>query len=346
MASATGLEIVAAAVKAASWGSAVQCGAESGILILPPSLKKERAGLVDDSLGLYFPAEADQGGVSVAGEIPAYLRYDGLDLLVALAMGATAGAPAQQGGTAAHAQTFSLAGDNDGLFATFAVKNSVNVEECPSLKVAGFTIKGQVGRPLEMAFNSIAYDKVVDSAVNTPAAFDDVTYFETSNRVLMSQGVLRMNDRGGGALGPGDEIYPSSFELTFKRDLAGVHGAGGGADRIDEPTNSGLPEVSLKLEFPRYTGSAHFTDWDAGAAKKLEMTFTGAVIEGAYARQFKLSLPNLAYSGVDLPMERGRLRHPVEFRCLASDSAPAGMAGITAPFQVDVVNRRSTDVLA
>ncbi|GAB4389045.1 MAG: hypothetical protein Kow0025_12020 [Thermodesulfovibrionales bacterium] len=345
MPSATGFEIVAAAAKAAEWGTAVPCGAGSGILILPPSLRKRRAGLTDDSLGLYFPAEADPGEVTVAGEIPAYLRYDGLDLLIALAMGATAGAPARQGGTAAYAQTFSLAGDNDGLFATFAVRNSVNVEEYPSVKLAGFTIKGQVGRPVEISFSAIAFDKVVDSAVNTPAAMDGATYFETSNRVLMGQCAMRMNDRQAGALGPGDEIYPSSFELSFKRDLSGLYGAGGGPDRVDEPTNAGPPEASLKLVFPRYTGSGLFSDWDAGAAKKLDITFTGAAIEGAYSRLFRLAFPNLSLADVDLPMERGRLRHPVEFRCLASASPPAGMEGVTAPFQIDVVNRRDTDVL-
>jgi hypothetical protein len=345
MTKATATEIKAAARKASAWGTAAACGAGDGILILPPSIRKKRPGLVDDSLGLYFPMEREPGAVSTEGDIPAYLRYDGLDLFVALAMGATGGTPARQGLTAAYAQDFLLARQLDGLFATFALNNYVNVEECPSVKVTGFTIKGEVGRPLQITFHCLANDKTTDSGVNTLATFQDVTYFETANRVLMSQGVFRMNARSGAALGAGDEIYPSSFELAFKRTMEGTCAAGS-PDMIDEPINSGMPEVSLKLQFPRYSTNAYFVDWDSDEAKKLDMTFTGAELESPFARLFKVEFPHLRFSSVDLPMERGILKHPVEFACLACESAPAGMDGITEPFRVGVVNRQSSDVLA
>jgi|Deesub1362A_J573_1020465.scaffolds.fasta_scaffold00740_17 hypothetical protein len=348
MAKAIGVEIKAAFKKASVWGEAVACGANDGILILPPSLKKDRPNQVDDSLGLYFPEDSDPGEIKVEGDIPAYLRYDSLDLLIALAMGATGGAPVQPDSVNApntYQQTFTLADNLDGLFGTFALNNNVNIDEYPSVKVAGFTLKGEVGKPLEITFHCIAIDRITNSSVNTLTSFSNVTYFETSNRVLMSQGVIRMNNQSDAALGIGDEIYPSSFELTFKRNMQGVYGVASGFDKIDEPTNAGQPEVTLKLEFPRYTSDAHFTGWDANTAKKLDMTFTGALIEDTYHRTFRIEFPNLKYANVNLPIEQGILKHPVEFDCLACDTAPSGMTA-TKPFLIEVINRQSADVLA
>src|SRR3990172_10621108 len=96
---ASGIELKMAAKKAATWGTAVACGANNGILILPYNLKKDRASLVDDSLGLYYPKESINGEIKCAGSIPAYLRYDSLDLLIAMVTGSTGGAPVQQGAT-------------------------------------------------------------------------------------------------------------------------------------------------------------------------------------------------------------------------------------------------------
>ncbi|GAB4486017.1 MAG: hypothetical protein OHK006_13200 [Thermodesulfovibrionales bacterium] len=345
MASATGSEIKAAVKKASAWGTAVAVGANNGLLIRPSNIKKDRPSEIDDSLGLYFPKDSDIGEIKAEGSVEAWLRYDSLDLMIALAMGATGGAPTQQGATPAYAQKFTLANTLDGLFATFCINNQINIDECPSLKVTGFTIKGEVGKALSITFDVVAIDKITGSVTNTLVTFANVTYFETANRVLYSQGVIRMNAQSGGALGSGDTIYPRSFELSFKRKMSGVYGAGS-FDKIDEPTNDGLPEVKLKLEFPRYTSAGYFTDWDANAAKKLDMTFTGGLIASTYYRTFKISLPNLKFAGVDLPIEQGILKHPVEFNCLACDAAPTGMSGITLPFQIDVINRQSTNVLA
>lgn len=341
-----GVELRVAAKKASAWGTAVACGVQDGVVILPHTLLKKREPLTDDSLGNYFPEASDEGEVTVQGDLPAYLRYDGLDLLVALAMGQTGGAPVQQDTTAAYAQSFKLSESTDGLFACFALDNQVNVDEYTSVKVTGFTIRGEVGKPLGITFHALADDRLTGSAVNTQATFANVTDFESANRVLMGQGVIRMNAQDGAALGAGDEIYPSAFELTFKRKMRGVHGASSGGDTIDEPTNDGTPAISLKLEFPRYSASTYFEDWDSGNLKKLDMLFTGAEIESPYSREFRLLFPNLKISSAELPVERGILRHPLEFICLSCDTAPSGMSGVTKPFQLDVINRRSADVLA
>jgi Phage tail tube protein len=346
MGKAIGVEIKAAVKKASAWGTAVECGAGDGILILPHSIKKDRPNMTDDSLGLYFPQAADSGEIKVEGSLPMYLRYDSIDLLIAMAMGATGGAPAQQGATTAYAQTFTLADSLDDLFVTFCVNNNINIDEFTTMKVTGMTIKGEVGKALQVSFDVIAIDKETGSAVNTSVTFANVTIGESGNRVLFGDGVFRLNAQDGAALGAGDKVYPSDFELALKRNMAGVYGVSSGSDYIDEPTNNGQPAVTLKLDFPRYTAATYFTDWDAGTNKKMDMTFTGGLIEGAYYRTFTITLPNLKIANVDAPVNQGIIKHPLEFVCLGCSAAPTGMTGITLPFQVDVINQETADVLA
>ncbi len=260
--SAAGVNVKAAVALASAWGTAVACGANNGVLIKPHTLKRSRQSLIDDSLGLYFPQNAVNAQVKCEGDIPAYLRYDGLDLLIALAMGPLAAAPVQQGATTAYAQTFTLANTLDSYFATFIVDNQVNIDEFTTVKITGFKITGEVGKPLDIAFHAIAIDRITNSAVNTLATFNNVTYFETSNRVLMGQGVFRMNNASDVALGSSNIIYPNKFELEFKRKMAGRYGTGTSMDNIDEPSNDGLPDITLKLEFPRYQAATYFNDWD------------------------------------------------------------------------------------
>jgi hypothetical protein len=410
MSKAVGTEIKAAVRKASVWGTAKACGANHGLLILPSNIKKDRASIPDDSLGNYWPPDSDIGEIKAEGDIQAYGRYDGLDALIAMAMGtsaiaytapsvsgtATGGSTSTlvdsgkawtpdayigkyvkiTGGTgigqvrritdndattltidtadgnwtapdatstyeifnAYATHTYDLADSLDALFLTFCIYNQINVEEAASLKPTGFTIKGEVGKPLDITFNCIAIDKITNSEVNTSVTFANVTFRETANRVLYSQGVIRMNAQDGADFGDGDKIYPKSFELSFKRKMAGMYGVGGAFDKIDEPTNDGQPEVKLKLEFPRYTAATYFTDWDADNAKKLDITFTGAG-----SRSFKLQFPNLKFASVDLPIEAGILKHPVEFNCLSCAVAPTGMTGVTKPFRATLVNTYGGD---
>lgn len=345
MAKAIGVESKAAIKKASDWGVAVACGANDGILILPPGIKRDRDNHPDNSLGLYFAKSADLGAIKCEGDLPMYMRYDGLDLLMALLMGSTGGAPEQQGETSAYLQSLILADNNDGLFATLAINKNVNIDEFPGLKIAGFTFKGETGKPCELVLHALADDKVVDSSVNTSGTFASVTFFETANRVLFSQLVARMNAQAGDALGSGDVVAPNSFELVCKRNMEGVHAAGQ-ADKIDEPTNAGPPEVTLKLAFPRFTATTYITELDAKNHKKMDLVFTGTEIATPYNRKLTVSFPNLMLTNAEDALEEGIVKHPLEFVCLAVDSAPTGMSGITKPFQVEIINRQTADVLA
>ena len=173
-----GVEIKAAIKKAATWGTALPCGANDGILILPASIKKDTSADVDDSLGLYFPQDGDLGAIKAEGDLPLYLRYDACDQLLALVMG-IAGAPTQQETTTAYAYTIKPKPDIDGLFATYAQHMKNYIMEIPSSKIAGFTLKGEAGKALTLTLKTIAINKAYDSLVNTVTTFNNVTYRET-----------------------------------------------------------------------------------------------------------------------------------------------------------------------
>lgn len=350
MSGVAGIELRYALKKATAWGTAVACGAGDGFLALPAGIRRDAAVDVDDSLGLFWSQDGTPGAVKVEGDLPLYLRYDGCDLLLALFMG-VAGVPSVPGGgTNSRDYVYDLAENTDGLFASFARHYKSYVSEVPGLKVAGLTLKGEQGKPLQLVAKCIG-DNVALDGTNTTTTFADVTIAETRHRIQFAQGLFRMNDQSDIALAAGDKIGPSSFELTATRKLAGTYGSytTGGAnsqDLIDEPVNDGVPEVTLNLQFPRHTGKTRLVDLGSDVRKKADITFTGAIIEGAIPRLFKLEFPHLQMKSVDVVDEQGIIKEPVEFIVHGADTAPAGMTGITTPFRISGTNQRATDPLA
>jgi hypothetical protein len=351
MSGVAGVEIKAAIKKASAWGTAVACGANNGILILPRSIKKDASVDVDNSLGNFWAKDGTLGPIKVEGALPAYLRYDSLDVLIAEFMG-IAGAPAQQGGTTAYAFLYRLDTDTDGYFATLAVNMKNYIEEHPSAKICGMIIKGEVGKPLQITFDIMSINKVYDSVVNTLVTYNNVTYFEQANRVRFSEGVFRMNDASAGALGAGNAIYPSSFEFSAKRKLKGEYdgqykytNGSNVQDMIDEPQNDGAPEFTLKLDFPRHTSTTYLAALGADTRKKMDITFTGGLIASTYYRKFMLSFPHLQLKNDDPADAEGAIKEPLEFNCYGATAAPTGMS-YTEPFWISGINRLTTDPLA
>lgn len=349
-----GIEKKIAVKKAATWGTAVACGAGDGVLYIPQGGIKKSAGfLLDDSAGLVYPKDGNLGGISAAGPLPFYLRYDSLDLLIAMFMG-TAGAPTQQGGSAAYAYSYVFADNIDGKFVTIAEHMKNFIFEHPTAKVVGITLKGERGKALEITFDVISINKVSDSSVNTTTTFNNVTFTEVANRVLFSQGVIRMNAQSGGALAsPTDVIKPTSFELSCKRNLKGeftgsnVYTSGSNSqDLIDEPVYDGQPEFSLKLTFPRLSATTYLSILNGDTRQKMDMTFTGGLIASTYYRTFKIEFPHLQLKNDDPADEKGAIKEPLEFTCHGASSAPTGMTGITQPLKISGINQRTTDPLA
>lgn len=343
MSTATGTEILAGFKKASAWGTAVSVGALNGLLLLSDSTKKTQPALPDESAGQAFTKVADRGNISVSGSPTAYLRYDGLLDLLALLFG-TAGNPAQQGGTAAYKHVLQLAANTDGKFATYVRDLVTEKQEAPSVKILGVTISGEMGREVMLAIDWVCDDLVIPAAVNTSLA--SLTYRESGNRVLMSQSVFRINAASAGALAsPTDVIKPASFSLEIRRALAGDY-LSGGANKIDEPVNDGLPKITLSLRFPKYSASTWTAALAADTRQKLDLTFTGAQISGAYYRALTFIFPHLQLDDTETPLAGpGKIANPVSFIAHTASAAPTGMS-YTLPVTLEAICTQTTDPLA
>ena len=345
---ATGREAKAAFKKAATWGTAVAVSAEDLFLFTSEKITRSIENLPDDSAGRPFTADRDPGLVTCAGDLSAYLRYQGLEVLLAMAMG-QAGTPSLEGeSSSAYRHQLRLAADTDGLFGTLAVYKGVSVHEYPSCKVDGFTISGEAGQPLNITFNLICDDLNLNTTegTNTAAAMAALTLPAPGNRILFRQGTFLLNDATAAALSDNDRIHPSRFSLTFKRGLEGDYLAGGN-DRIAEPIGAGFPEVSLELEFPTYTSDTYLHDLGSDTRKKMKISFQGQEIETGYPYRLEIMIPHLVITNAEAAVDKaGKIAHPISALCLATTSERPGMSDITAPFAIDLVNTRSTDPLA
>jgi len=398
-------------IAAYPWGTAIPVGARDQILHRPLGFKKSRPFEVDNSLGTGgFATTGDLGAITASGDWQGYLRYMGLDALIAAVMGestaptytnpvatdatgagstttllktgagwtpdaliglywtcdADAGNPTNVGqtrritdntadtltwvgdlpfATSATTQgnisagiaerTYTLADTLEGIYGTGCIWNGMSMEELTSCKVAGMTIKFGTGKPVEIAFDLIANDKSLSSAVNT--AVTAWTVLESGNRVMTAHLVSRMNTSAGDALAAGDAIRFSSGELSIKRPLKGVYGVGSTDNEIDEPSNDGQVEVTFKGTLPRFESAAHLTAWEAGTFMKMDLTFTGALISGASYRSIFIELPYMRYTLAEAPIKDGILDHSLEFSCMDPTAAPTGMTA-TKPVQIKVVN--------
>lgn len=341
-----GKEIKAGFKKATLWGSAVALTAADLMLITSEGVSRSREHLPDDSAGQAFHYASDQGLITCGGNLGAYLRYQGLEVLLAMAMGA-AGVPLEVGENGRRHQ-LRLTGDTAGLFGTLAVYKGFSVHEFAAAKVDGFSIDGAAGQPLSASFNLICDDRAVNSTsgLNTAAAMAALAYPAPGNRVLFRQGRFYLNDADDVALAAGHEIYPSRFSLLLRRNLSGDHLAGGD-DKIAEPAPTGFPELSLSLEFPTYTSDTYLNDLGSDTRKKMKIEFTGGEIESGVSYGLTLLMPHLALTNAEASVDRaGRIAHPVSASLMAAASEPAGMTGITAPLALDLVNARTTDPLA
>lgn len=344
----SGREIIAAFQKGATWGTEAEAGANDGILLTSESIIKTVENLKDESAGLAFVGETDEGKPAVTGSLNAFARYEGLDVLIASVMG-TAGAPTIISvGHTGYTNTYALADGIEGIFGSFAIKNKSNIVfAVPSMKVHGFTLSGEMNAPCNMVFNCIGNNQTDSSTVNTTSTMGNVTYPTKKNRVIFDQnGYFRINDKSSGALSSSDGVAISSFEFAFDRPVEGDYVAG--SQYITEPSATGHPVCTLTINFPRYNDAAKafWDDWDSWTEKKGELYLQGPAISGTDYHYWKFQMPHLRVVNPSASMSgAGKIPASLSFDVLYTASAPTGITA-TNPFQLLIQNTRSTDPLA
>lgn len=328
----TGREIIAAAKKAAAWRTAVACGAGDGVLITRDSMGPKSPTFVDDnSLGQAEISKSIQTSESLTGgSWEGLFRYEGWDLLLALALGTSTYAA----GANSKEHLYTPSASTTGLFATLAMKKTGtthDIWEIPSAKVTGFTIRGRVGELCTVNFTFSGSKIESESTTNTTATMANVTYplnASADGQVKMDANTsILMNAAGAGALAGGDQIYPTEFELSYERPIDEPFEAGY-AD-MSEPAQNDFGRGTINLSFDKY-GIDEFTDAiSAGTNQKMKLTLEGAIIGGSDTYKFDVYLPNISFQSVnaDVPGP-GPVPLAVEGRLLATDAAPAGFTGI------------------
>ncbi|MBW2052928.1 MAG: hypothetical protein JRI85_11915 [Deltaproteobacteria bacterium] len=346
----TGREIILGIKKASTWRSSVTLEAGDGLLISKESIGTKAPSFVDDtSLGVPDVGRTIQVAESVTGaSIEGLLRYEGWDLLLALALGA-AGTPSNVEG-AAYSNTYSAAENLAGLFATLAIKKANTAKgiwEVPSVKITGFTISGRVGELVKVIINFMGNKIEIANPLNSDLS--SVTYPEgmTKDTVarMDNQFKIRMNAQGGSALTDSDKIFPSEFELVYERPFEEQFEAG--FSDMSEPVQSDFASATIKLTFDKYNLDDFTSAIADEADKKMDLTFTGPIITGSTRYTFRVDLPKVTWQSAAADVNGpGLIKHVVDGKLLRSDSAPEGMTGVLGPVSVSVINERAQSPLA
>jgi len=357
----SGREFVMAAKKASTWRTAVACGADDGVLITSESLgDKAPKMLPDDSMGNDDIMEIYQVSESINGaSIEGYLRYEGWDVLIALALG-TAGVPSSEGSNV-YSNAYYPASNIDDLFASIAMRKgsatmtSHNIWEVPSASISGFTISANIGELAKITVNFSGNKIETESAVNTHSTMiNNVTYPTSSNIARMDSSFkIRMNDQGGAALDDDDKIYPMGFTLTYNRPLSEDYSAG--YEDMDQPMQDGFAEASIELNYDKFNIESFMdtlaaAEDDADYFNKMDITFSGKEAGdtgSAMNYEMVISIPKVKWETGGAPAGGpGKISHNVKGSCMAVSAAPTGMTAMTTPIYIAVQNERSTDPLA
>lgn len=335
----------AGAKKGAEWGTAVALGATNGLLILNDGglgLKQSYQGY--DAIDQIMTMDGDLGPSEAIDFNPEFaLQYEmgALGSLIAGLFG-TAGTPATLT-TGAYAHTFQTA-DSVTNFFTVAREWPGVIWEVPSAMPYKLSLKlgnARIMATLGMRGNTLTSA----SGTNGATQMDAITYASRATRVHFSQGVFLMNTQAGGALsGTTDTLEVSDFEIDYERAIDAVQIAGG--SYIALPREGASPKVTVKLTLPRAsaTNLGYLTSFTGMTAQKMTVTFTGAVITGAYSYGFQLGFPRLKFMAPPEPSTDDVIKTVLTFQAEEAAAAPTGMS-YTRPYAV-VTNARSSDYLA
>lgn len=328
------------------WGTEIDVNV-AGTGILPLNAGVPKLGIPpieEESAVSAFQSDVDQGDyppVDFALDFDA--RYEGLGPIIAQIFG-TAGTPQQQDTTAAWLHTVQLANKIAGLFGTYATEKLDKIHVVPSVKPYKLTYSLSGGL-IKVSINMRGDNVIDDSSIIS--SMSSVTTADKHNRILARQGLFRMNAQSGAALtSPTDDIKVKNYTLEIERKLD-TPDPEVGSRTIVEPREEGKPVVKLTMEFNRMdtANKAYFSDWKAETEKKMDIKFTGALIESTYYYYKLFQFPRMKIEDIEYP-DANVIPAKMILRGIEADSAPTGMTGITKPVQLDVMNKRTTDMLA
>lgn len=343
MAQGSGVAVIASLVQSTNpWWTATSANVPlKGLHIESDSIPIGSPELIpDNSLGSPWEKGNDLGNTVVDGDIVFKARYDSLNTLFGLCMGAAA-APASLG-QGAYRHLLTLTPDLAGKFATYCVYDGVAVRENTSMKVTGFSMTGTGGQALDLTFQTMSDDRIVNSSVNTSLAA--VTFLPADPRIIFDDVKIRINQQGAGALTDADSFYASDFNVTLARPHEAPFVTNRRSTR-SEPIANGKPTVRISLTEAAYVDTSRIQALRARTAYKMDFEALGALAIGAsttYYYRLYLALPAVFFSATAYPIP-GPTRIIPDLQMVGEQAAtaPAGI-GTTLPLRMELDNASST----
>jgi hypothetical protein len=181
------------------------------------------------------------------------------------------------------------------------------------------------------------------SSVNIAATVAGALFPSLANRVLMRQGVFRMNLNSGGSLVAANAVNAQKIKFSFERPQDAPHIYG--QDYVMEPADNGFPTFSLEVEYPRMTQTAAdslYAGLRDATAWKADWTFTGAnFINSTDAFSLLYQFPYLQVVDFEAAVTGAEQVKPkATFAARLAPANPTGMS-FSTPFRITRVMSNS-----
>lgn len=337
---------------AGPWGTPRVLGAGHQKEYASESMTPDSQLIPDDQIaGKATQLFGDKGNEFHSGDISMDLKYEGLEDMIALAMG-SAPVPTQIGVDVAYRHILKVADSKEGQYGTLVLDKALEVWEYPTVKVNGFTLDAVNGRRARITFPVVPQGLNINGGTGTNNTTTVNTLSLPANRdfALFSELAIRMNAHDGIALANADLIYVSEFHLTLNNnfptdDVTTRHGS-----KIDEPVQDGYTEVTGSIGFSKYMteNKAWMTKVLDKSRVKMDIKWTGRLANGTSFFSHTIYLPDVQFaSGAPNVGGAGRVPWTIAFRCNRRTAAPTGFpAGYTDAVTWEIVNQRNTSALA
>lgn len=360
MARGKGFQAITAVKKATTWGTPVACGAGNGLGLTSLDTPGNTA-LVDNMQinGTVQPGPKYAGNTAVNVVLKTHLRYEGYEMLLAMVMGATGGAPTTVD-TSARQHKLKVLTDLDGLFTTLAyeIVKDTTVVEIPAVKWSGFTIRGKSGQPIELELRGIgdAYNYGT-SAVNTTTTIDTTTISANGEIALFKHAKVLLNAQTGADFTDtlaGDQLPVVGFEISVDRPMEAVFSTAR-AGLSTEPRYTGWLIVKGSFDYPDLDSTSTknsplAADQITLTPKKCKIVLTGQTLAGSATQYFQYNfwLPyvQLAEGKPGIPGPEGETWSQ-SWESKAVGTIPTGFtATYTDSLTIDIFSKLATDPLA
>lgn len=340
---------------AGPWGTPRLLGATHQKEYASESLTPDSQLIPDDQIaGKATQLFGDKGNEFHSGDVTMDLKYEGLEDVIALAMGDAnaGGAPTQVGGDNAYKHILKVADSKEGKFGTLVLDKTLEVWEYPTVKINGFTLDAVNGRRARITFPKIPQGMNINggSGTNNTTTVNNLTLPANRDFALFAELAIRMNAHDGGALANSDLVYVSEFHLTCNNNFPSDDVTTRYGNKVDEPVQDGYSQFTGSIVFSKYMteNKAWMTKVLDKSRVKMDVKWTGRLAHGTSFFSHALYLPDVQFAtGAPNVGGAGRVPWTIAFRCNRRTAVPTGFpATYMDAVTWDIVNQRSTNALA